>query len=120
MADKKVEWVHHETFTSGDIVAKVNVLPVERQRFSVAIGRLANGDTNGRLNLFFPVDQIPDAIHVLEMAYEKHLADEQIRDAELKEKLEKKEEKRKNYLQNVERRKEENRARAHGGGKKGK
>lgn len=117
MAEKRVEWVQHETFKSGDIIAKVNVLPVERQRFSVAIGRAANGDENGRLNLFFPVEQIPDAIHVLEMAYEKHLADEQKRDAEMTEKLKQKEEKRQNYLANVERRKEENRARAHGGKK---
>lgn len=122
MAKHKVDWVEHSVHESGEIVAKVTTLPLrEGARFSLLIGRRAlEGE---RIQSFFPPEMIPDAISVLESIYAEHMAREDKRKSELQADLEKKADQRANYLANVERRKEENRARASAhtpGGKKQK
>ncbi len=116
---KRVDWQAHKTFEAGDLIAKVNVLPLERPRYSIALGRKHSDDAD-RIVLFFSIDQIPEAIALLEAAYSEHIKNESEIDAAAIERLQAKDQKRKNYLANVERRKQENRDRAHGheGGKK--
>lgn len=113
---KKVDWQPFKMYEADDLVVKVNTLPLDKPRYSVAIGRKHSEDAE-RIVLFWPIEKIPEMITLMESAYSEHLQSEAESDIAAMERLQAKEEKRKNYLANVERRKQENRDRAHGGKK---
>ena len=111
MQNQKIDWRHFEDIVADDnaVVARINILELRVPSYSVEVGSLANDGKFIRRHM--KGEDLPNAVSVLERAMYKiaelekdALAKEEERAAEARKKKSK-------YLENVEKRREENRQR---------